>query len=228
MEREFTTQRRTCMKAAWCATALLAGFIALPSPTRAQLPLDKDAPLDRPRFYVGLGALIGIQSFGDIGLQSASAGGPAITAEVHNQSWGGEMRAGYRFHPYLAAELQGQYNGQFDVKGNAIGRPLLGTVRAVTSTANLKLYPLTGILTDVVQPYALGGVGILWADTQDKVVGAHLPVGDVEFAGRGGIGVDTYISPMLAVYMEGSYVAPTGSLAGYGLAAITCGAQFHF
>jgi hypothetical protein len=120
------------------------------------------------------------------------------------------MRAGYRFHPNLAAELQGQYNGQFDVKGNTIGRPLLGSVRTVSSTANLKVYPFTGILTEIVQPYALGGLGILWADTEDRAPGAQLPLGDVEFAGRGGLGVDTYIAPMLAFTVEGTYIAPSG------------------
>jgi opacity protein-like surface antigen len=211
------------MKAAWCVAALLAGFVVA-SPSHAQLPLDKDAPLDRPRFYFGFGPLIGIENFDDIGQQSASPGGPTISADVDDVGWGGEMRAGFRFHPHLAAELQGQYNGQFDVKGNTVGRPLLGSVRTVSSTANLKVYALTG----PVQPYALGGVGFLWADTEDKLDGAHLPVGDVEFAGRGGIGVDTYISPMLAVYMEGTYVAPVGTLAGYGFAAMTAGVQWHF
>jgi opacity protein-like surface antigen len=217
------------MKAAWCVAALLAGFIAVPASARAELPLDKDASLDRPRFYLGFGPLIGVENF-HVGTQSASFGGPTVSgmnADIDDASYGGEMRVGYRFHPYLAAELQGQYNGQFDVKGDThgpLGRPLLGTVRAVTSTANLKLYALTG----PVQPYALGGVGMLWADTENKASGADLPVGDVEFAGRGGLGVDTYISPMLAITAEGSYVAPVGSLARYGLAAITVGMQWHF
>lgn len=108
--------------------------------------------------------------------------------------------------------------------GGAVGKPTLGTVRAVTTTANLKVFALRG----PIQPYALGGLGFLWADTEDKVAGARLPVGDVEFAGRGGIGVDAYVSPMLAITAEGSYVAPTGGLARYGLAAITVGMQWHF
>jgi hypothetical protein len=211
------------MKAAWCVAALMTAIVTLPMPARAAgLPLE-DESLDRPRFYLGFGPLIGIESF-HVGNQAASESGPDINADVDDVAWGAEMRAGYRFHPHLAAELQGQYNGQFDVKGNTIGRPLLGSVRTVSSTANLKVYPLTGI----VQPYALGGVGILWADTEDKLAGARLPVGDVEFAGRGGIGVDTYIAPMLAFTVEGTYIAPTGSLAGYGHAAITAGMQWHF
>jgi hypothetical protein len=134
------------------------------------------------------------------------------------------VRAGYRFHPHLAAELQGQYNGLYDVKGNTVGRPLLGSVEVITSTANLKVFALRG----PVQPYALGGVGIMWADTEDRAAGAKLPLGDVEFAGRGGLGVDVYLSPMLALTAEGSYVAATGGLAGYGVAAIVFGAQWHF
>ena len=211
------------MKVAWCVAALLSAIISLPTPARAAgLPLE-DESLDRPRFYLGFGPLIGIEDF-KVGNQPTSPGGPTVNADVTDQGWGGEMRAGYRFHPHFAAELQGQYNGQYDVKGNTIGRPLLGTVRTVSSTANLKVYALRGI----VQPYALGGVGILWADTEDRSPGAQLPLGDVEFAGRGGIGVDTYIAPMLAFTVEGTYIAPTGGLSGYGNAAITAGMQWHF
>ena len=215
------------MKAAWCVAALLSAVVTFPMPTRAAgLPLE-DESLDRPRFYIGFGPLIGIEDF-KVGNQPTSPGGPTVNADVTDQAWGAEMRAGYRFHPNLAAELQGQYNGQFDVKGNTIGRPLLGSVRTVSSTANLKVYPFTGILTDIVQPYALGGLGILWADTEDRAPGARLPLGDVEFAGRGGLGVDTYIAPMLAFTVEGTYIAPAGGLSGYGHAAITAGMQWHF
>lgn len=213
------------MKAAWCVAALLAGVLSIPTAARA-LPLE-DESLDRPRFYLGFGPLYGIENFQ---LPHLSANLPPAISDVDpdvDESYGAEARVGYRFHPHLAAELQGQYNGQFDVNGDTrspIGKPLLGTVRVVTGTANLKAFILRG----PIQPYLLGGVGILWADTEDKVEGAKLPVGDVEFAGRGGLGVDFYVAPMLAITAEGSYVAPTGSLARYGLAAVTVGAQWHF
>jgi opacity protein-like surface antigen len=201
--------------------ALLAGILGMTTPVRAQLPLDTDAPYDRNRFYFGLGAIFGVEDL-HVGAQPTSTGTASV--DVEDTNWGGEMRAGYRFHPHLAAELQGQYNGLYEVRANTVGRPSLGSVEVITSTANLKAYALRG----PVQPYALGGVGIMWADTEDRVAGAKLPLGDVEFAGRGGIGVDMYISPMLAINVEGSYVAPTGDLAGYGVAAIVCGAQWHF
>ena len=211
------------MKVAWCAAALLTGVIALASPVRAQLPLDEDAPLDRNRFYFGLGALFGLEDL-SVGAQPTSTGGPSTSVDVEDINWGGEMRAGYRFHPHLAAELQGQYNGLYEVRANTVGRPSLGSVEVITSTANIKAYALRG----PVQPYALGGVGIMWADTEDRAAGAKLPLGDVEFAGRGGLGVDMYLSPMLAINLEGTYIAPTGGLSGYGMAAIVCGAQWHF
>lgn len=209
------------MRVAWCVAALLAGILGMTTPVRAQLPLDTDAPYDRNRFYFGLGAIFGVEDL-HVGAQPTSTGTASV--DVEDTNWGGEMRAGYRFHPHLAAELQGQYNGLYEVRANTVGRPSLGSVEIITSTANLKAYALRG----PVQPYALGGVGIMWADTEDRVAGAKLPLGDVEFAGRGGIGVDMYISPMLAINVEGSYVAPTGDLAGYGVAAIVCGAQWHF
>ena len=134
------------------------------------------------------------------------------------------MRAGYRFHPHLAAELQGQYNGLYEVKGQTVGHPSLGSVEIVTGTANLKVFALRG----PIQPYALGGIGIMWADTEDRVSGTRLPLGDVEFAGRGGLGVDFYLSPMLAVNLEGTYVAAAGGLSGFGVAALGAGVQWHF
>lgn len=205
---------------AWRVAASLAGLIAVSAPALA-LPLENE-DLDRPRFYIGLGALFGVEDL-HVGNQNTGAGTPSVSADIDDLNWGGEVRAGYRFHPHLAAELQGQYNGLYDVRGNTVGRPLLGSVEVITSTANLKVFALRG----PVQPYALGGVGMMWADTEDRV-STNLPLGDVEFAGRGGLGVDVYVSPMLALTAEGSYVAPTGNLSGYGIAAIVFGAQWHF
>ena len=210
------------MKKRWlAAAALMAGFVSVTAQALA-LPLENE-DLDRPRFYLGLGALVGIEDL-NVGKQPFGAGGSAVGVDVADQNWGGEVRAGYRFHPHLAAELQGQYNGLYDVKAETVGHPLLGSVEVVTTTANLKAFVLRG----PVQPYVLGGVGIMWADTEDRVAGAKLPLGDVEFAGRGGLGVDFYLSPMLAVNLEGSYVAAAGGLAGYNVAALGAGVQWHF
>ena len=207
------------MKKGLLAAALLAGCISMTAQVFA-LPLENE-DLDRPRFYLGIDALVGIEDL-DVGNQPV--GGSSVNVDITDQNWGGGMRAGYRFHPHLAAELQGQYNGLYEVRGNTVGRPNLGSVEIITSTANLKAYALRG----PIQPYVLGGVGIMWADTEDRVSGTKLPLGDVEFAGRGGLGVDFYLSPMLAVNLEGSYVAAAGGLAGYGVAALGAGVQWHF
>jgi opacity protein-like surface antigen len=207
------------MKKGWLAAALLAGCIAMTAQAFA-LPLENE-DLDRPRFYLGIDALVGIE---DLKVGNQPVGGSFVNVDITDQNWGGGMRAGYRFHPHLAAELQGQYNGLYEVRGNTVGRPNLGSVEIITSTANLKAYALRG----PIQPYALGGVGIMWADTEDRVAGTRLPLGEVDFAGRGGLGVDFYLSPMLAVNLEGSYVAGTGGLSGYGIAALGAGVQWHF
>ena len=207
------------MKKGLLAAALLAGCISMTAQAFA-LPLENE-DLDRPRFYLGIDALVGIE---DLDVGSQPVGGSFVNVDITDQNWGGGMRAGYRFHPHLAAELQGQYNGLYEVRGNTVGRPNLGSVEIITSTANLKAYALRG----PIQPYALGGIGIMWADTEDRVSGTKLPRGDVEFAGRGGLGVDFYLSPILAVNLEGSYVAGTGGLAGYGVAALGAGVQWHF
>lgn len=221
------------MKAAWwCVAALFAATLVASSPALAMQHLDNDEDeeeaLDRNRFYFGLGPLYGVENFR---LRHQNANLPAPTGGLDanvDQSYGAEARAGYRFHPHLAVELQGQYNGDFDVHTDAaspVGSVELGSVRLISSTANLKAYMVSD---GPVQPYALGGVGILWADTDDRVAGSNLPHGDVEFAGRGGLGVDFYLSPMVAFYVEGTYLAPTGSLARFGNAAIAAGAQWHF
>ena len=210
------------MKKRWfAAAALMAGFVSMTAQALA-LPLENE-DLDRPRFYLGIDALVGIEDI-DVGKQPFGPGGSSIGVDVSDQNWGGGMRAGYRFHPHLAAELPGQYNGLYEVKGQTVGHPSLGSVEIITTTANLKAFVLRG----PIQPYVLGGVGVMWADTEDRVAGAKLPLGDVEFAGRGGLGVDFYLSPMLAVNLEGSYVAAAGGLAGYNVAALGAGVQWHF
>src|SRR5262245_4643482 len=145
------------MKKRWfTAAALTAGFVSMTAQALA-LPLENE-DLDRPRFYLGIDALVGIEDL-DVSKQPFGPGGSLVGVDVSEQNWGCGMRAGYRFHPHLAAELQGQYNGLYEVKAQTIGHPSLGSVEIITTTANLKAFFLTG----PVQPYALGGVGIMWA-----------------------------------------------------------------
>lgn len=184
---------------------------------------DDDDEFDRTGPYFGFDALFGVDNF-DLPDQNPT-GLTLLDTEVEH-GWGGGGRVGYRFHEYLAAELQGQLNGVFTVDGETtVGRVPLGDVKIATGTANLKFFPLPH---SRVQPYLLGGVGMMWGDTSDESAGASLPSNNYEFVGRTGLGLDVYVFPELSVTLEGTYLLPAGTLDDYQHAAALVGVQWHF
>lgn len=152
-------------------------------------------------------------------------------------SWGAEARVGYRVHPNVAAEGQLQYYDNFAIDVAADGRPESPLRKALTLNglslmANVKGYPFTGR----VQPYGLGGLGLLWIHAQGSHARSddffHTRAGfkdhDVQFAGRLGGGIDGYITQNLLLNVEASFVLPTGSLHDFRMVPISLGVQYRF
>ena len=115
---------------------------------------------------------------------------PGIDLDV-DDTWGARGVFGYRILPFLAAELEYEHVGRYDVSvsGGDVAR-----LRANVLTVNVKtLLPLWR-----VQPYLLVGIGgAQWRF--DDELGIDLPEDETEFAGRAGAGVDLHLTPRLVL-----------------------------
>jgi len=133
-------------------------------------------------------------------------------------------RAGYRFHPRLAGELEFQWFSKAKVEldddqstVNAI------KIETLTLMGNVKGYLFTGR----VQPFVLAGVGFMHLNGNDKLSLGVETSGD-EFAARFGGGVDLYVNRNFVVVVEGGYVLPTGDLDNLNQVIWSVGLQYRF
>jgi opacity protein-like surface antigen len=163
----------------------------------------------------------------DLPSATASVGGsPPVHLDVDSgDSWGAEARVGYRFHPNVAAEGQLQYYDEFglDLHVSPGSGGQVATLDGMSVMGNVKGYPLTGR----VQPYVLGGVGLLWLRLEDAFdfgIEQH----EVGFAGRMGGGIDAYLTDNLLLNLETSYLLPAGDLSDYRMIPISLGMQYRF
>jgi opacity protein-like surface antigen len=101
--------------------------------------------------YFGIGASYGVPLF-EPTIDNAF-NGAGLNEKVSN-AWGLNARAGYRFHKFLAAEVEYEWLNHFGTRVEGIS---LGSIRAQTITANLKAIAPYGHW----QPYVLAGLGLI-------------------------------------------------------------------
>ena len=133
-------------------------------------------------------------------------------------------RAGYRFLPHLAGEVQIQWFAKAKTEvGNEDVSVNFNKFETLTVTGSLKAYPLTGR----IQPFAQVGIGLMHADVDDKL-GFDTHDTDEDFAARFGGGVDLYANRNFVVVVEGGYVLPTGNLDGMDYVFWSVGLNYRF
>jgi len=138
-------------------------------------------------------------------------------------SWGFDTRAGYRFHKNAAVEMVYEHfhGGNFRLRD--AGR--FANYDAQALTLNLKGYYPTA---DDFQPYAFVGTGAIDWDVQ-KRHGFRPGGGAVDWAARGGVGFDAYVTPELVVFTEFSYLHTfEHDLRDFDLWPIIMGVKFRF
>ncbi len=139
--------------------------------------------------------------------------------QIVDNSYGLAPRAGFRMGSMVAIELQGDWNyGLNDISGFSI-------------TTNLRVYPLTGVIDRVtgsswfehrIQPYALGGVGIISAKPlheRDRVLSGAFRLGG---------GIDFYVTPRIALSLGSEWVTGVGRLNDLGYVTVGLGVQYNF
>jgi opacity protein-like surface antigen len=187
------------------ATALAAlTLLFLASPAHAE-EQGVGPDYSRTGFYVGGGVAYATDLYEDE-IEDALNTGFDVDIE---DTFGLDVRGGWRFLRFLAVELQYEWLDEYDIKvGNAGGKSKVDTQ---TVTANLKVYlPIKRF-----QPYVLGGIGFQRYEIEHNYFNGtiRLQQDDYDFAGRVGLGFDVYLTEHVVFYAEGSAVLSEAEIA---------------
>ena len=190
----------------WIVSAVaLTGVVTMASMSWAD---EAQPDYARRGIYVGMGP---VYAFEDADLPSV----PGFDLSL-DDSWGFDARTGYRWR-YAAWEAQFQYYDDFTLDADPGSK---ANINAQSFSTNLKGYPLTGR----IQPYGLAGFGFLRTSTDAQGTNRV----EVEFIGRFGGGVDTYITPNVLMYVEGTYLIPKAELKDFNIVPLAFGVQYRF
>ena len=169
------------------------------------------------RHYVGISGVWGAEDFDN---DFSSFGGAAIDTDVED-GFGFGLKFGHRFARHIAAEGHFEFIDEFDVSELGVDS---ADVETWALTANLRLYPVRGI----IEPYALIGTGIMHARLEDEL-GQFRTERSTGFVGRFGGGVDLRMSEFVSLNLEASYLAPAGDqVEDLDYVSVGWGLQFHF
>ena len=193
---------------------------------------------DRSGPFLGLGISYFLEEFPGSGVDSNGQG----YATDYDNSWGFNLRGGYRFNDYLAAEGVLEYADGYSSK---VERPnpagLIGVDSdtiddsrwSIDFAVNAKaILPLGRF-----EPYVSGGIGFLYMN-ELSIEELEIP-GEgrvkysqsddpVVFMGRVAAGVDFAINDTFGVFAEAAYLLPTSSQSDYNSIAVNFGGRLTF
>lgn len=158
-----------------------------------------DAVWSREGGWIGAGGAFALENFDRRGADDDSGA---------DDSGALALRAGYRGLPNVAVELLGEVLPEFHRDGGP-------NVDGFVVTANGKLFLPLGR----VEPWLMPGVGVLDIDRNGRREG---------FAFRFAGGLDTYLTPHVALYLEAAYLQPTGDVQDFAYATFGGGVLFRF
>ncbi len=156
--------------------------------------------------YVGAGGLMAFQDFSDtegVGVNNAMA-------PVFN------LKAGYRFLPNFAVELDFSYLDHWDV-GDVAEASFL------TFSTKAKAYLSTGD----TQPYINFGIGMAKGEVSPEPFGPETSIDETAYATSFGGGIDFYAREDIVFYVEAAYYVLDGNLNDFNFIPVTAGIQFR-
>ena len=164
----------------------------------------------RKGFYAAVGGIYAFENFN------------RTNGILFDDAPGFNLRLGYRLHPYIAVEAEGERTMGFDVK------QFNGDINTWVATINGKVFALTGQF----QPYGLLGVGAMNATTNGSLVfvgsNGRPSTNETDVVFRYGAGVDAYVTKNWVVNLEGSYINPRGDVGALEYFTIGGGLQYRF
>lgn len=170
---------------------------------------------NQPGVYVYFGGSTGIDMEAEDHFESRVNAGFDL-----DDGLGFKAKLGYRPGEWWSGELEVEYltGMDADVAGSSFGE-----LEYTTVTANAKLI----LPFDSFQPFALVGLGVLYADYEAKS-GLSSDTESVGVALRMGGGIDFYIIERVALVLDISYVLPFGSVDNLDYLSIGWGLQYKF
>lgn len=134
---------------------------------------------------------------------------PGAPASSHiGDTWGANAHAGYRFHKFLAAELEYEWLRQLNMRINGVD---IGSLMTQVATANLKVVAPFG----AVEPYFLVGVGAIFTSL-DKT---SSPFQDYDvrtpaFTMKFGAGIDWWLTKNFSLNLGAEVVTNSAKVTG--------------
>lgn len=174
---------------------------------------------NRKGAFAGLGASFEVPAF------------QGILTGRGGDSWGFNVRGGYRFNEYVAAEGIYEYADKF---GGSVTSPLTGRKRSADVQTNLGAAGWKLILPlNRFQPYLWGGIGMLNANGNAKIQrldGATVRASDSNtgFMGRVAGGLDVFLTREISVYTDASYVMPATGPTDLYYFSLGFGGRYNF
>ena len=206
--------------------SMVIGFIVA-----ALLMVPGLAPAAETGPYFGIGVTFAKQDF-DTGDIDQALAGTGLSADF-DDTWGLNVRAGYKFNRYIAAELALDYlpNFKWSVATRVGGTPLSGelTVDVMAWTISAKISPFD---SQKIKPYFVIGGGIMHAsaDASIAIPGYSVSSSDDEtdLCGKIGLGVDYFVTDQVSLGLEGAYFAGFNDLDNIRFYTVTAGVAYHF
>lgn len=180
----------------------------------SMLPLASAAQETSPASRVG-GSYVGV------GFSYGSENFDRNDASNIDDAQGGVFWLGYRLSSAWAIETQVEYLTGFDL--TVAGQD--GGGQYVAATLNAKIFPLSTILPEVVEPFLFAGAG---AGRVQVSSGLLSTIEEIGFIARFGGGVDFYVLPNVALQASTSYVQGTQDLQNFNYVSTVAGVQYSF
>jgi opacity protein-like surface antigen len=194
----------------WRALFIGLATLAVTAPALAD---EDEASFYDPGFYVGVSGVYTHNFFdGQVDSALEDAIGQDVDVSI-DDSWGINARVGYRAASWFAIEAHYEYIDEFDVKAKIKGlipNQKIFSIEGHTLTANTRwIIPLWR-----TQPYILLGAGYSLYESDvvsNPVVKQLLGSGGKQsgFAGRGGGGIDLYLTEHLVANAEATALLTT-------------------
>ncbi len=164
----------------------------------------RDSRLDFFGPYIGGSFSIGVEQFDN-----------TVPGDDFDQGFGFDIWAGSRIHPHVGVEGQLSYLKGFEIEGTGIDFSHLN------GTANLKLYPLEGM----VQPWVLVGAGVGRFEREEPDGYTLADTGGVM---RVGTGVDVYLNDHISLVGGVGYLFTAGDIVDTDVVEMKFGLQYRF